>query len=233
MAFEVRYSEGYRYLDHCGETLNRIRRHDRSWIVNAVNPGAGQMLNDRKNLLLVFSNERINVGLSNPPIPLNEAAKFCEKFGAECESLYSIIVNTIGVTETTRVGFRVVLSAESDTLEESDRFVSKGARSPFLDKLKEISQSELRDASMAYALEDVQHGTRRRITVSSQAVVKPEDVPDTGLGSHAGTGSVLIDIDTFTRPESGHFPSSNMFIQNNMIRSRSIALETLQWLRQP
>ena len=31
MAFKARYSEGYRYLDHCGETIIRIQGRDRSW----------------------------------------------------------------------------------------------------------------------------------------------------------------------------------------------------------
>lgn len=230
-AFEVRYEEGYRYLDRSGEALVRIRRHDRSWVVVGMNPQSGQLMNSDKNLVLFFNTDRCNLGV-NAELDLNGAEGKIERFAKESRAIYEIVTDSIGVTETTRIGIRFRFLAPADNMEEADRFVGRGSRSPLLEEIEKSTRSRLHDAFVAYIVEDAEKGHRMRVEVSSQFKQKAGTPAYTGLGGEEGTGSACVDIDTFTRPESGHFERSDLFIQNNYLRSRTVALELYRWLRQ-
>jgi hypothetical protein len=109
--------------------------------------------------------------------------------------------------------------------------VVRGTRSPLFDAVLNIARSEPRDASASFVVEDRPTGYHRRILVESQVTVKAGERVYTGLEKE-GEAAVCVDIDTYTRPESGHFQKSTLFIQNSFHRSREIAMEILQWLRQ-
>lgn len=230
MAFEARYEDGYRYLDHCGETIVRIRHFKRSWVVGTAVPQGTTMVNAELGLALNFGNERINIA-NQGEVALSEGEKKAEILGNESEALYELVLASIKVPETSRIGIRYRFTAQADSLEEADRFVSRGARSPLLETVLKSARADLRDAAMFYVVEEATSGYRRRIAIESQVAMKAESPIHTGL-EREGHASVSIDIDTFTRPETGHFQKSNFFIQNNYTRSWAIASEIFQWLRQ-
>lgn len=232
-AFEARYENGYRYLDHCGETIVRIRQLDRRWILGttAQNMPAGTaMANQDRGLTLGFGSERLNIGVQGE-CPLSGGEKKVEELGVQGEALYELIMGCIKAPETTRIGIRYRFTAPADSLEDADQFVSRGAKSPMLDAVLKATHSDLRDAALYFVVEDRATGHRRRIAMESQVMQKAGEPPFTGLGTE-GDAAVSVDIDTFTRPESGHFQKCNFFIQNSYTRSRTIALELFQWLKQ-
>jgi len=230
MAFEARYDDGLRYIDHCGETISRIRKYDKSWVFIGANANTGTMLNKPSELALSFGIDRLNVARQEPAMLENGEEK-AEVLGRQCESLYEIIVQGIRVPETSRVGIRYRFTAPSDTLEEADRFVNRGVKSPLLETVLKSTKSAIRDSAVSYVVEELESGYRRRIVIETQVTVPAGAPVHTGL-EKTGDAAVSIDIDTFTRPESGNFQKSNLFIQNNYNRSRLIALDIFNWLRQ-
>lgn len=231
LAFETRFRDGYRYLDHCGETIVRIRSRNPCWAVTSVNVVGGQLRNDDLNMALNLSSFSMSVNLLKPPIDVHGVEPKVEAYAKEAEAIYEIVTRALRVTETTRVGARFRFVAPADTLEEADRFICRGMDSPLLEKLKESTRSELRDAAVAFVLADQESGHRRRIEIVSQTSQKPGDDPYTGLDGELRTGSVVVDIDTFTRPERGHLERSSLFIQKSYLRAGVIAMELFEWLR--
>jgi hypothetical protein len=230
MTFEARYSEGYRYLDHCGETLVRLRAHDRRWEINRANPSGTNLRNAALEMLLLFDNDRIALSVQRP-FDFAEAEKKSRSLGNEAQALYEIVVGSLRVPETTRVGVRFRYAAPADSLEEADGFVSRGLKSPLLDTILSISSAQLVDASAAFVVEEPSRGYRRRIAIESEVQLEPGEVGSGGLGTEEGRARVAIDVDAFTRPESGHFPNSSRFIQESYLRARTISLDIFRWLQ--
>lgn len=231
LAFEVRYDEGYRYLDHCGETLVRIRRHSKSWVVSSVNPQSGVLKNIHEKLTLTMGSEALTLQ-TDEEFDTSKAEKKSEAFGLEAEKLSRIILETIGVSETTRVGFRCLFLAPADSLEDANRFLCNVSASPLRDQVVACTKSELRHADLTYVTEEPEAGIRRRIQLMSAARQEPGTPLPTGLSSDEGSGGVVVDVDTFTRPESGHFTRTNLFIQESYLKARQMSTKLLEWMRQ-
>ncbi|OAI47172.1 hypothetical protein AYO44_09980 [Planctomycetaceae bacterium SCGC AG-212-F19] len=231
LAFEVRYDEGYRYLDHCGETLVRIRRHSKSWVVNSVNPQLGALNNYVEKLTLTIGNEGFTLQ-TDEEFDTSKAEKKSEAFGLEAEKLAGIILDTIGVPDTRRVGFRCMFLAPADSLEDANRFMCNVSGSPLLDHLTGSTNSELRIADLTYVTEEPESGIRRRIQLMSVTRLQAGTPLPTGLSSDEGSGGVVADVDTFTRPESGHFTRTNMFIQGSYLKAKKIARQLFEWMRE-
>ncbi len=190
--FETRYEDGYRYLDHCGDTLVRIRQLDRRWVLGTAMqnmPKGSAMVNQERELSLFFNNERIAISVqAGAGFPLVEGERKAELLGVNGEALYDLIVECIRVRESSRVGVRYRFTAPADSLEEADRFVSRGAKSLMLDvPFSAATRSDsTRDAALFFVVEDQATGHRRRIAIESQTVLKPGDPEFTGLDSATG-----------------------------------------------
>jgi hypothetical protein len=229
--FEARYDEGYRYLDRCGETLVRIRKHDPSWVIGAIDPQRGVITSLDRKLTLNMGNESMLVATTDEFDSIAMGEKI-EELGREADTLYKIIVASLNVPNTTRVGLRCQFLAQADTLEEANQFISRALVSPLRDDLLGYTKFDVRNASMSYVLEDPESGLRRRIELLAVARVQAGSPPITGLSTDVGSGGVLVDIDNFTRPEQGHLPRADLFIQENYSAARELALHAFEWLRQ-
>jgi len=229
--FEARYDDGYRYLDRCGETLVQIRKYSPSWVPGQIDPQRGVVTNFVHQLTLNMGHQSMLVA-TNDELDYIAMEKKLQVFAQEAEVLYKIIVETLNVPNTTRVGLRVQFMAPADALEEAHKFVRDAAVSPLWASIQEYTRTELRSASMLYVLEEQESGLRRRIELSPVARVQVGDPLITGLASDRGSGGVMVDIDSFTRPEEGHLPKAGMFIQKNFLSAHGITLPVLDWLRQ-
>ncbi len=231
VVFEARYDEGYRYLDRCGETIVRIRKDDPSWLIGPIDPQRGVLTNLERKLTLNMGNESLLVATTDESDSIAMGEKI-QELAREGDTLYKIIVASLNVPNTTRVGLRCQFLAQADTLEEANLFVSRALISPFRDDLLSYTKFDIRNASMAYVLEDPESGLRRRIELSAVARVQAGSPPITGLSTDTGSGAVLVDIDNFTRPEQGHLPRADLFILENYSAARELALHAFEWLRQ-
>jgi hypothetical protein len=232
VAFEARFNDGYRYLDRCGECLVQIQHHDRAWVVQGVNPQAGHLKNDARSALLTISPGALILQRLNMPIQHRGADAIVEQLAAEAEAVYEIIMDTLNINETTRVGARFRFLAEAETLEQADRFLMRGVQSDLLARVQEVTGSSIRDAALVYVVEDLESGHRRRVEIASQILQKPGEPPYAGFPDPSQKAGVSIDIDTFTRPRIGHFERFSMFSQNTFIRSSRIATEMFIWFRE-
>src|SRR5207248_702744 len=112
--------------------------------------------NEKSELNLIFNNDRI--GLSRDPekpIATLEAEKLIEKeLGTNAEDIYKIIVETIAIPNTTRVGARFDFWAAADSLEDADRFILRASRSDFGEFVCKSANSELYESSIHLRVEE-------------------------------------------------------------------------------
>lgn len=230
MIFEARYDEGYRFLDHMGELLVRIRRYNPAWAVAGLAQKVVSLIYQEQGLVLNIGVDKIDVSIIGK-ITFAEAEKKTRILGQAAEDLYGLVLEVLKVPRTTRVGTRFGFLAPSDSLEEADRFIWKAASSPLLDAVAAETKSHPREAQLAYILDDPESGYRRRVTLTSVILEqKPEDPPFLGLPGDLGVGGVVVDIDTYTRPEGSHLGKASMFVQENYLKSRSQATGLFAWL---
>lgn len=225
MIFEARYDEGYRFLDHTGELLVRIRRHNPVWKVDVLAHNLVSLGYREQHLRLNIGIDKIDVSTTEQ-MTLADAEKQAQNLGQAAEGMYSLTVEVLKLPRTSRVGTRFAFLAPSDNLEEADRFMWKAADSPLINAFAEETKSQPREAQLIYVLDGPESGYRRRVTLSSVVLEqKPEDPPYLGLPGDQGSGGVVVDIDTFMRPDESHLGKASMFVQQNYLKSQSQAMD--------
>jgi hypothetical protein len=232
MIFEARYEEGYRFLDHSGELLVRIKRLNPSWEVAGLSQKVVSLIHREQHLLLNIGIEKIDISTTER-VTFADAEKMARIVGQSAEETYGVVVEVLKVPRTTRVGTRFAFLAPADNLEEADRFMWKASASSLFNAVADKTKSQPREAQLTYVLDDPESGYRRRVGLSSVVIEqKPEDPPYLGLPGDKGSGGVVVDIDTFTRPDESQFGKTSMFVQDNYLKSRSQAGGIFAWLLQ-
>jgi hypothetical protein len=232
MIFEARYDEGFRLLDHSGELLVRIRQQNPSWVVAGLHQQALSLVNKQHPPQVTANIGMTKLDVSTTErLTVAEAEKQSAFLGKMSEEIYDITVDVLKLPRTTRAGTRFGFLAPSDSLEEADRFMRKVSASRLLDAVQEKTKSELTDAQFLYVLDDPESGYRQRVTLMSAIVEqKPEDPPFQGLEGDVGSGGVVVDIDSYMRPEEAHLGKVGVFVQEGYLRARSQATALFTWL---
>ncbi len=231
MIFEARYDEGFRFLDHAGELLLKMRNLNPAWAVTVLTQRLVSLLNRQHGLSLNVGVEKLDVSTSER-LSLSDADRKSKPLGEAAEEFYHLTLEVLKVPRTLRVGSRFVFLAPSDSLEEADRFMWKAATSPLLEAVAANTGGQATEAQVAYILDDPESGHRRRVTLYSLVLEqKPEDPPFLGLPGDRGSGGVVVDIDVYSRPEESHLAKTSLFVQNSYLRARSQASAILTWMR--
>jgi hypothetical protein len=230
MIFEARYDEGFRFLDHAGELLVKMRKIDPSWTVALVTPTVVRLVNQEQRLTLNVGTEKIDV--STEKLSLSDADKKARPLGEATERFYHLSLDVLKLPRTLRVGSRFLFLAPSDSLEEADRFMWRSTVSPLSEAVLELTKSRATESQITYVVDDNDSGNRRRITLGSVILEqKPEDAPFLGLPGDRGSGGIVVDIDVYCRPEESHLAKASLFVQDSYLKARSQASAILTWMR--
>jgi hypothetical protein len=128
LVFEVRYDQGFTYLDRCGATANRILATDPAWVIrgNNVNPQGAPLIHAVTGTQLTFNMYKYDFSLDQP---LGREAALTNAditaFVSQVTSISSILHEELSLTRFQRKGFRVwfVFPAESD--EDSNDWIKR------------------------------------------------------------------------------------------------------------
>lgn len=125
VVFEVRYRFGFTYLDTCGRTVNTIMREHPEWLLRSesANPQNAPLLSLSNSCVFNFSALKYDLSLERPPDkdPLSE--EDVDLFAQQAEDLHAITVDSLGLREFTRIGFRAWLLFPCSSEEESERWL--------------------------------------------------------------------------------------------------------------
>lgn len=109
LASTVRFVQGYRYLDRCGEALIRLEDAlDEGWIPGEVRPQGGQMRNYRLGMAARFDSESLSVRQSE----YLSFEHFCDQ---TCKT-YDILWKTFDIEKALTPSLQVMLQVGFDEL---------------------------------------------------------------------------------------------------------------------
>ena len=95
MIFEARYEEGFRYLDHAGELLVRIKKQDPSWAVTAVGQQLARLTHSRHKLALNIGTEKLDVSVTEQ-LDLTQAEQQTRAMGDSAEAVLELAAHGHG-----------------------------------------------------------------------------------------------------------------------------------------
>jgi hypothetical protein len=110
LVYELRYREGYTYLDRCGRTINRIMRSAPEWVLQGdqVNPQGASLINLRTASVFNFSSLSLSLGLEMAPGNDSLSESDVNTFIDAAKYLSGEVLDQlgVGVGQVTRIGFR-------------------------------------------------------------------------------------------------------------------------------
>jgi hypothetical protein len=124
MTCEVRYDDGYLYLDHCGRLLKKLVGEGAEWIV-APNPTAQAttVFNILSSTSLGFSFRAASLTLDRTTADEVIAAEEAEEFIRQAGDVLEMVIDELEVTELTRVGYREQYYFPFESKEESEKWI--------------------------------------------------------------------------------------------------------------
>lgn len=125
IAFELRYKQGFTYLDRCGRTVNSIMAEYPEWILrsDSPNPQAAPLVSLQNGCKLDMSSYKINFILEQAADgePLNK--KDAENFSEQVDALSKIIISSLSLNEFTRIGARIFYLVPFEKMEDAEKWV--------------------------------------------------------------------------------------------------------------
>jgi len=128
VVYEVRYWQGFTYLDRCGRILNRIVELNPDWVVRdaEVNPQGAPLANLRTGTRFNFSAAKYDFELEQVlgkelAIEQDDIDQFVE----QAYLLSGIVHEELGLKEFAREGFRIWYLFAADSKEDSDTWISQ------------------------------------------------------------------------------------------------------------
>lgn len=108
LAFEVRYSRGWTYLDKCGRTMNRIFDLGPEWISTPPEPDptGTRLVNFKTGHQLTFGPRSFVSTLQRPSGQAPISSAEFEDYIIETHLLSEILIESLGLRDFTRIGFR-------------------------------------------------------------------------------------------------------------------------------
>jgi hypothetical protein len=230
--FQARYSDGYRFLDRAGAVLNRLQRTMPLWSPKAIAINLVTLTHAQLPILSNVGVKAVDLGVQQKQT-VAEAEKLMRSFGDEAEAIYLLVADELQVP-TVRVGVRFQFLAPADSLEESDRLVCAAHEGAYAREISSVLGMDFVDVASNLVFEDRETGLRRSIQTSTVIVDRPPGAPeDVGLRGQVGSGGLLIDVDTFTRPSGDRFEKLSVFIQAEFQKSRRFASALMGWIVKP
>lgn len=126
VVFELRYRQGYTYLDRCGRTINLIQEYHPDWLLLASqpNPQMAPLINVETGAKFSFSSLKLDLGLERPSRDGELDEEKIRHLAQDADELTSIVIDQLGLAEFTRLGCRIWHLFPADTREQARQFLA-------------------------------------------------------------------------------------------------------------
>jgi hypothetical protein len=174
MVCEVRYQDGYLYLDHCGRLVNSLLKQAPEWVVAPEpTPQGTTLYNLHTNTQLAFSSVSASLSLdkssSDEFIDEEEKAAFKE----QVEASLGLVLGELEVTEFRRIGYREHHYFSFDSKEESEKWLVDLGLMTVAPELHQAFQAKLEGLGVAFVLE----GEDCRYRVALNGIERSAQIP--------------------------------------------------------
>ncbi len=175
LVYEVRYNQGFVYLDRCGTTSNRIVQNFPEWLLSAqnVNPQQAPLTHAIMGIKFNFGPLKYDFSLDqriNTDAPIGK--QDVDDFVREVESVSTIVHEELELKQFTREGFRVWYIFPTKSDEHSRDWICKLRGFSFQSQLIEAFSGVLE--SLGFTL--VIKSDDRKFRISVNAVERTEQL---------------------------------------------------------
>jgi hypothetical protein len=124
IVYELRYREGYTYLDRCGRIITLAQRESPEWVLDGqVSPQQAALISLENTSAFKFGPSNLSLSLEKPLGEEPMSAGEVERFFAQADFLTSLVLLELGIGKDalTRIGFRslyIFPGQDKDELEQ-------------------------------------------------------------------------------------------------------------------
>lgn len=234
--FELRYAQGHRYLDRCGETFVEIENRAPGWIPQEVSPSRGALVHLDKEILFSFNSYKLDAAQDHP--------KDTKEFREQIALLTDIVCKNLGISTFVRIGLRLFFLYPAASMEEAEEMVRQSKVATPNPKIVQIFGSVPQAQKHIFIFQNEQVGRRIEIgalrreegrLVPELLSVEPRNLPkgqrealtkkllETKRYSEDPRFSLQVDIDNYENdPEAFSVPSfiekHEEFAQNELLK---------------
>ncbi|MCI0622491.1 MAG: hypothetical protein L0387_12660 [Acidobacteria bacterium] len=126
VVFELRYDQGFTYLDKCGRTVNEITRNYPDWMIkgSGPDPNNAALVSIKNGCLLNFSSFKYDLSLEKAlggtPVSVDQFTEFVD----QVSDISYILMDQLGLKEFKRIGIREWHLFPGEDKESSERWLS-------------------------------------------------------------------------------------------------------------
>lgn len=127
VALEIRYRDGYSYLDNCGKLLNTIFAKYPEWSIDSKdpNPQSANLFSFENGATLVVNTRHLVLSLEKPVEGDSLKSDDLQVFKEQVESVVRLAIDLLGITERERVGCRAWYLFPFDSEEACQQWIQK------------------------------------------------------------------------------------------------------------
>ena len=123
VVLEVRYRDGYIFLDRCGRTINQILQNYPEWLPKGADPQSAGLVSMENGCILTFSSLQY-IFLLEKPLGDNPLTKdSIHGFVEQLEAIVPILHDQLALKSFARIGCRAWYLFEADSKEDAEKWV--------------------------------------------------------------------------------------------------------------
>src|SRR6266404_5664512 len=126
LIYELRYEQGYLYLDRCGRILDRIGREKPEWMpAGEISPQQAPLFNIQNRIRFTFGAKKIDLLLDQmfPGSPLIDESARAE-FARAAEDMSRLVVQELQLESFARIGVRSFFQFSMENETESQQWLA-------------------------------------------------------------------------------------------------------------
>jgi hypothetical protein len=166
VVLEVRYRDGWAYLDKCGRTINKIIQDNPEWFPKGADPTNAGLVSMQNRCSFNFSSLQYSFNLERPlggdALQQADFDTFCEQVA----TVSNIVHDYLGLKAFTRVGCRIWYFFEADSKENAEKWLLDLGICQVSPHLERVFESKISSASTVV----VMAGADRMYRISMNSV---------------------------------------------------------------
>lgn len=153
LVLEVRFKNGYLYLDKCGRTVNTIQREQVGWLaIDGQSPKGSSMVDAESKARFNLSSQKYDLSLDGGDSDGRITDEQVERFTNQAEELHRIVEDLLELKEYMRLGFRAWYLFGAATEDEAVQMVGELTGMPTPTRLLEAYQAKVSDITHSFTL---------------------------------------------------------------------------------
>ncbi len=160
LVYELKYWHGMTYLDACGRTINYLMRQDPSWVIRQDEPSPqnAPLINLDTGSTLNFNTKKIDLSLERSLGKKEFLVSDVETFATEADRSSRIILESLGISDFDRIGFRMWFLIPQPTTEACHQWINQLGLFSFPES--QLTERGARSVSFAVSFEEDDGGSR-------------------------------------------------------------------------